>query len=93
MREWLAEFRLEESEAWFREWQKTIIPLTKRMNEFSAWLSENNLNMVGEGLLNALYAHYSNEQDFMEQFHLNSRKAHEFLDMIEGTLRQFGRIR
>ena len=49
--------------------------------------------MVGEGLLNALYAHYSNEQDFMEQFHLNSRKAHEFLDMIEGTLRQFGRIR
>ena len=93
VREWLEEFSLEESEAWFREWQKTIMPLTKRMNELGAGLSENNLNMVGEGLLNVLYAHYSNDLDFMEQFQQNSRKAHEFLDMIEGTLRQFGRIR
>ena len=50
------------------------------------------INMIGEGLLNVLYVHYNNDQDFMEQFHENVQKADAFLDMIEGTLRQFGRL-
>ena len=91
VREWLAGFGLEESEAWFQEWQKVIIQLSKRMNEFATWLPERSLNMVNDGLFASLYVHYDNNQDFMEQFHENARKANAFLDTIEETLRQFGR--
>ena len=92
IREWLAGYGLEESEEWFRAWQKTIIPLSQRINGYADGLSDRMINMIGEGLLNVLYVHYNNDQDFMEQFHENVQKADAFLDMIEGTLRQFGRL-
>ena len=92
VREWLAGYGLEESEEWFRAWQKTIIPLSQRINGYVDGLSERMINMIGEGLLNVLYVHYNNDQDFMEQFHENVQKADAFLDMSEGTLRQFGRL-
>lgn len=88
VRKWLAEFGLEESEAWFREWQKTILPLSKRINEIAPSLTENALNMLGEGLLHVLYVNYCKEQDFMEQFHLNSQKAFALMGTIEEMLRE-----
>ena len=32
VREWLAGYGLEDSEQWFLEWQKVLLPLTKRMH-------------------------------------------------------------
>lgn len=93
VREWLAGYGLEESEEWFRAWQKTILPLSQRINGYADGLSERMISMIGEGLLNVLYVHYNNDQDFLEQFQENVEKASAFLDMIEGTLRQFGRLR
>lgn len=89
VREWLGEFGLTESEAWFREWQKTILQLSKRVRGIAASLTEKALSMLGEGLLNVLYVNYCKEQDFMEQFHSNSQKAFALLDTIEEMLSQF----
>lgn len=87
VREWLAGYGLEDSEEWFIEWQKTILPLTGRMRELAEKVSEETLNMVAHGLLVALYVNYERERPFMEQFQENVGKIEELLSGIEWTVK------
>ena len=47
---------------------------------------------VAEGLLVTLYVNYDSKLDFMEQFRMNKEKANQFLDMIETTMKMYGRV-
>ena len=40
----------------------------------------------------ALYVNYDSKLDFMEQFRMNKEKANQFLDMIETTMKMYGRV-
>ena len=91
VREWLAGYGLEDSEQWFLEWQKVLLPLTKRMHILMSGFSEEFVASVVEGLLVALYVNYDPKQDFLEQFRKNADKANQFLDMIETTMKMYGR--
>ena len=53
--------------------------------------SEEFVASVVEGLLVALYVNYDPKQDFLEQFRKNADKANQFLDMIETTMKMYGR--
>ena len=91
VREWLAEFNLEDSEAWFDEWQKALVPLTLRMRTIASSVSEKSLDMVAQGLLVALYVHYERGGDFMEQFRENVRKIDGLLATLEGAVKDIRR--
>ena len=91
VREWLAGYGLEDSEQWFLEWQKVLLPLTKRMHILMSGFSEEFVASVVEGLLVALYVNYDPKQDFLEQFRKNADKANQFLNMIETTMKMYGR--
>ena len=86
VREWLSGYGLEDSEEWFSEWHKTIIPLTERMNAIAEKTSERILNTIVQGLLVAFYVNYDIERPFMEQFHENVSKIDGLLTGIEKTI-------
>ena len=88
VREWLGEFGLEESEKWFEEWQKVIMPLSERMNGYSN-VPDGVMSEVNSGILNLLYVQYDTKQDLLEQFHENVRKMNVFLELIESILKGF----
>ena len=89
VREWLTGYGLEESENWFREWQKLVVSLAERLNAYGPVLTGKMQSMIGEVLLSILYIHYENDRDFMEQFLENAGRANGLLDMIDETMRQF----
>ena len=86
VRSWLSGYGLEDSEVWFVEWQKTILPLTERMNAIAEKTSERILNMIAQGLLVALYVNYDRKRPFLPQFKENVRKIDGMLTGIEGTI-------
>ena len=92
VQEWLAGYDLADSEKWFLEWQQVLIPLTKRMHALFSGFSREFIASVAEGLLVTLYVNYDSKLDFMEQFRMNKEKANQFLDMIETTMKMYGRV-
>ena len=92
VREWLAGYDMENSEAWFLEWQKVLLPLSERMHKLFSGFSKELIATAVEGLLVALYVNYEPDQDFMEQFRRNAVKASEYLDSMENLMKMYGRL-
>ena len=90
VQDWLVGFGLEESETWFREWQKVIMPMAKRMREFAEKSPEEWMEITEAHLLGTLYLNYENDRDFMEQFHGNAEIANMVLDMTEAVMSEEG---
>lgn len=86
VRSWLTGYGLDDSEEWFVEWHKTIVPLTGRMNAIVEKTSERILNMVAQGLLVALYVNYDRKRPFLPQFKENVNKIDKMLTGVEEAI-------
>lgn len=88
VREWIAEFGLEESEAWFRTWQETIVPLVRRVNEIYVKVSEMVMHQLEEVLFITIYLAYSMDEPIIPQFQRNIAKMDEMLTCLEELLEE-----
>ena len=80
--EWLKEFELESSEAWFLEWTDILGKLVTLIHQLEEMLSDKLMQMILNIALTEIYLHYDQGVDFMQQFRCNSRKLLEVLNDI-----------
>ena len=89
VREWLSEFGLEDSEAWFAVWQNAVIQLSEKLIQIYDDIPKNSREMVFGSLFGILYLHYYDQRPFMEQFEENVHVANEFVDVVAHTISEY----
>lgn len=83
MREWLGEFDLEDSEAWFTEWSDVLAKLSLRVQALEKIVPEDVMRMVFNAIFSAIYLNYYSGADFMSQFRSNAAKVETLLGELE----------
>jgi len=89
VREWLSEFGLEDSEAWFAAWQNAVIRLSEKLIRLYDDIPKNSMEMVFGSLFGILYLHYDDQRTFMEQFEENVHVANGFVEVVAHTIREY----
>ena len=89
VREWLSEFGLEDSEAWFAAWQNAVIRLSEKLIRIYDDIPKNSMEMVFGSLFGILYLHYDDQRTFMEQFEENVHVANGFVEVVGHTIREY----
>ena len=82
--EWLGEFELESSEAWFLEWTDVLGKLVTLIHQLEEMLSDKLMQTILNIVFAEIYLRYDRGVDFTEQFRGNSRKLLEVLQDIHG---------
>lgn len=72
--EWLGEFDLENSEAWFIEWTNTLEKLVILIQQFEEMLSPKLMQKLMNLIFAGIYLTYHQGADFMQQFRGNVQK-------------------
>ena len=80
--EWLGEFELEGSEAWFLEWTDNLEKFVTLIQQLDEMLSDELMQTLLNVVFVEIYLNYHQGVDFMEQFRGNSQKLLEVLQDI-----------
>lgn len=79
VKEWLGEFDMAESEAWFPEWCDAISKLSVEIQALEKIVPEGAMQMIFDMVFNTVYLNYYGGMDFMQQFRGNVEKANALL--------------
>lgn len=86
VREWLSEFDLQNSTAWFLAWQKAISRLTPSLKTMEKLLPPKELSMLYAIVFKAMYLDYADVQEFLPKFVLNVQSLQKQIDTLIGKL-------
>ena len=90
--EWLSEFNLQESEAWFLEWSKELGEVAITIHELEKRLRPKLMEPVFGAVFTGMYLNYYAGVSFMEQFRANSQKVKQMLGAIKSEVEKaYGR--
>ena len=81
--EWLSEFNLQESEAWFMEWSRDIGDLAILIKEIEKTVSPKLMESIFNAVFVGLYLHYELFGAFLPQFKANAEKVMKMLTSIK----------
>lgn len=84
--EWLAEFNLQESEAWFVEWSRVIGEIAIHIQGLEKKLSPHLMKNIFNAVFVGLYLNYEPFGSFLSQFIANSKKVTALLLKIESEI-------
>ena len=84
--EWLSEFNLQESEAWFLEWSKELGEIAFTIHDLEQKLRPKLMEPVFGAVFTGMYLNYYAGASFMEQFRANSQKVKQMLAAIQGEI-------
>ena len=84
--EWLSEFNLQESEAWFLEWSKELGEIAITIHELEKRLKPKLMEPIFGAVFTGMYLNYYAGASFMEQFRANSQKVKQMLAAIQGEI-------
>lgn len=79
VKEWLGEFDLADSEAWFFEWSDALGRLSVEIHALEKLVPERVMQMVFNTVFNEIYLNYYGGMDFMQQFRTNTEKVETLL--------------
>lgn len=79
VREWLGEFDLENSEAWFLEWSDMLAKLSIHIQALEKVVPGHVMQMLYNTVFNAIYLNYYGGIDFMQQFRGNATKLENLM--------------
>ena len=82
--EWLGEFELESSEAWFLEWTDVLGKFVTLIHQLEAMLSDKLMETILNIVFSEVYLNYHQGMDFMGQFRGNYQKLLGVLQDIHG---------
>ena len=82
VREWLSEFDLQNSTAWFLAWQKAISKLSPSLKTMEKLLPPRELSMLYAIVFKALYLDYADVQEFLPKFLLNVQSLQRQIDTL-----------
>lgn len=82
--EWLGEFELESSEAWFLEWTDVLGKFVTLIHQLEAMLSDKLMETILNVVFSEVYLNYHQGMDFMGQFRGNYQKLLGVLQDIHG---------
>ena len=88
-REWMGEFKLEESEEWFRIWQDVVMAISERINEVLPMLPEGVVNDILSGMGGILYLRYDVDKPLIPQVKENGEHVLRMISMLEDTVKSF----
>ena len=77
--EWLSEFNLQESEAWFMEWSKEIGDIAPLLMKLEKKLTEKLMSAIFNAVFVGLYMQYEPFGSFLSQFTANTKKIKALL--------------
>lgn len=84
--EWLSEFNLQESEAWFLEWSKELGEVAITIHDLEQKLRPKLMEPIFGAVFTGMYLNYYAGASFMEQFRANSQKVKEMLAAIQAEI-------
>lgn len=84
--EWLSEFNLQESEAWFLEWSKELGEIAVTIHELEKRLKPKLMEPIFGAVFTGMYLNYYAGASFMEQFRANSQKVKQMLAAIKAEI-------
>ena len=84
--EWLSEFNLQESEAWFLEWSKELGEIAITIHDLEQKLRPKLMEPVFGAVFTGMYLNYYAGASFMDQFRSNSQKVKQMLAAIQGEI-------
>ena len=82
VREWLSEFDLQNSTAWFLTWQKAISKLSPSLKAMEKLLPPKELSILYAIVFKALYLDYADVQEFLPKFVLNVQALQKQIDTL-----------
>ena len=82
VREWLSEFDLQDSNAWFLAWQKAISRLSPSLKTMEKLLPPKELSMLYAIVFKALYLDYADVREFLPKFVLNVQSLQKQIDTL-----------
>ena len=85
-REWMTEFDLEESEAWFSVWQETVFEISEWIKKRIDIIPSGKLNLTYGLMVNILYLRYDLDKPLTDQVESNKHYIMLMLDVLEQTL-------
>lgn len=83
VQEWLGNFGLEDSEAWFVEWSNALTRLSILIQELEKILPEDVMRMAFDTIFRAVYLNYYVGLDFMQQFRGNITELEKLLKELK----------
>ena len=84
--EWLSEFNLQESEAWFLEWSKELGEIAVVIHELEKRLKPKLMEPIFGAVFTGMYLNYYEGASFMDQFRANSQKVKQMLASIQAEV-------
>ena len=87
VKEWLGEFDLADSEAWFFEWSDALGRLSVDIHTLEKLVPERVMQMVFNTVFNEIYLNYYGGMDFMQQFRTNTEKVEILLRGLKEKIR------
>jgi Fe-S-cluster containining protein len=87
VKEWLGEFDLADSEAWFFEWSDALGRLSVEIHALEELVPEGIMQMVFNTIFNEIYLNYYGGMDFMQQFRTNTEKVETLLRGLNEKIR------
>ncbi len=89
-KEWMREFNLEESEAWFSVWQDIVSALSERITEVLPKVSGELESAMYTGVGGLLYLKYDKDKPILPQVRENGAKALNIISGIDDMMKMFG---
>ena len=82
--EWLGEFNLQDSEAWFIDWSKSLTEMSILLRKAEKRVPQDLMDRIYNGVFVQMYLEYDMTQDFMPQFQRNKETSMLALKAVVG---------